>query len=172
MKEAVRFKVIYGCIGSGKSSFACKQIDVENTFKLGIKPDALVFLYTLRLDVGRYHEERNREMRLRFKASSVRTIADDIASIHDPVLFVDEWSSLFTSTLFWSTDRIRKKAEEIFKAIDDNPNIREVLIVALEHPGPTMFRLYKKLGLWNALLFERADSIVRINYGVPHPIKW
>lgn len=165
------FNAIYGSRGSRKSSFAYKQINVKDTFKLGIKPQALAFFCTCRLHIARHHEVENREMGLRFKASSMHTMVDDIASVRDAVLFVDEWSSLFPAIVFWSTGRIQEKAREIFGTMDDNPYIEEALVITASDPGMLAFGLYKKLGLWNSLLFERADNIIGITYGIPQMIK-
>lgn len=163
--------VVIGHMGSGKSSYATTLFDVEHTFKLGLKPSILQFSYTLQLRPSKKHEDGNRRMGLRFKRSSAASLAADIAHVRDRTLFIDEWTTLFGDWVLKDRAYIEARLDEIFEAIDANRHIERVIIVTSEASMPLLFRLYKKLGVINSRLLERADHVTQVVYGVASLIK-
>lgn len=164
------YEVIYGGLGSGKSSYVYTIIDVAHTFKLGIG-SPLIELLTLSIGIGNRHEEENRKIGLHFKRTTLVSVIEDIKNVKDPILLIDEWTAFCNYSLLWSKERIVKKIEDIFEAIDTNHILQRVLFICVGQQRYLPFGLYKKKALWNTLLFRAAHKIIKLEFGVPIIIK-
>jgi len=167
---AADYDVVYGGHGSGKSTHSASIIDTQRSFKLGVGSRLLMFLI-LRFNTINRHEQDNRRMNLRFKSTNIKNIVKDIEKVREPVLLIDDWTTFFLYTFFWSAEEIITKANEIFTAIDNNPNIKRVVFICLNHIQFLPLSLYKKKALWNKLVFKRAKTITKIEFGIPVVIK-
>ena len=168
MKPSI--EVIYGALGSGKSTHASRLIDVRRTFKLGVGgwfQEAI----TLSFGSGARHEKANRDIGLRFRRVTLRSIAAAIGDVRDPVLLIDEWTALPNYAWCWREARIRAFIDQLLDAISRNEHLERVLLVCVDQQRYLPFGLYKKKALWNTRLFAAADRITRLEFGVPIVIK-
>ncbi len=95
------------------------------------------------------------------------SVVNDIAKIQQPTLLLDEWTTFFSYSFCWPSNKIITQANKILDAVERNPNIRRGVYIALDYTPYLPFNLYKKKALWNKILFERADEITRVDYGKP-----
>jgi len=165
-----KYEVIHGGLGSGKSTYALKIIDINTTFKLGVGGPFLDIL-TFKFGGMRIHEEENRRLNLRFKRTNLSSIVEDVTGVKDSTLFIDEWTTLFQYSKLWSEDRISRKIEDIFNAIDKNPALQRAIFISSSYNPYKPFRLYKRKAIWNKMLFKKADEVTLIEYGIALKLK-
>ena len=161
-----RYEVVYGLSASGKSFYVVGLMDIDQSFKFGTSSR---FLETVLLNFGSMsrHERDNRGIGLRFKRVTLSGVIDDIKAVEDPTLLLDEWTSFFYSSMFWSEEMTRARISEIFSALDGNPRLERTIFICSYGHTHLPFRLYKKKAIWNKILFARADSITKVEYGIP-----
>jgi hypothetical protein len=80
---------------------------------------------------------------------------------------LDEWTTFFSYSFWWPSEKIITRANEILDAVEKNPNIERGVYISLDYIPYIPFNLYKKKALWNKILFKRADEITKIEYGKP-----
>ena len=165
------YEVISGGLGSGKSEYALSTVNNKDTFVLGA---GTKWFEPLNLRFGSINRHiREVEIRGFQHQQNVRpwTMAWDVNKITHPVVLVDEWTTFRHYTLFWNRKRILITIDQIFAAINRNPNIMRVVFVCSNCAPYLPFSLYKKTVLWNKILFKEADKITNIHFGVPVVIK-
>jgi len=164
------YEVIYGQIGCGKSSYALSIINPSESFKFGNNHHLKEWLL---LEFGsiKRHEDENRKHGLAFKRTTLSSIVEDIESVSKPTLVIDEWTTFSTYSLLWPQEKIKDKINDIFGSIDGNKNLERAVFISSDYMPFMPFKLYKKRALWNKELFRKADSITKIEYGIPIKIK-
>lgn len=161
-----RHEVVYGGLGSGKSDYAFGIISPERTFKLGVGGlvrEALI----LKFGSIKRHEQDTQKRGIEFAVTTPTTAARDITAIQHPTMLLDEWTTFFTYSFWWPSQRIIDTANSILDSVEENPHIDRAVYLALDHNPYLPFNLYKKKALWNKVLFERADEITKIDYRKP-----
>jgi hypothetical protein len=159
-------EVIYGGLGSGKSTYAFKIIKPEETTKLGVGGlfrDALI----LKFGSTRRHEEETRKKGIEPRTTTLGSVVEDIAQIQQSTLLLDEWSTFFSYSFWWPSKKIITRANEILDAVERNPHIERGVYITLDYTPYMPFNLYKKKALWNKILFERANKVTKVDYGKP-----
>lgn len=161
-----KHEVVYGGLGSGKSDYAFKIIEPKETFKLGVGGLVRESLI-LKFGSLKKHEQETRKRHITFKTTSLNSVVEDIANVEYPTLLLDEWTTFFSYSFWWPSEKIINKAKAIIDSVENNDVIERGLYVALDYIPYMPFNIYKKKALWNKLLFERADTITRVEYGKP-----
>ncbi|OGN02190.1 MAG: hypothetical protein A2655_02605 [Candidatus Yanofskybacteria bacterium RIFCSPHIGHO2_01_FULL_43_42] len=164
------YEVIAGGLGSGKSSHALNTFYGDQPVILGAG-NRWFELINLRFGSIKKHRDEVEQLGLICKQTWLWTIVSDIENITAPVLIIDEWTSFRIYTLLWSNKKIRERIQEIFRAIDENPNLIKVVFVCSTCVPYLPFSLYKKIALWNKTLFQKADKVTRLDFGIPSVIK-
>ncbi|MBS3087249.1 hypothetical protein J4226_01515 [Candidatus Pacearchaeota archaeon] len=161
-----KHEVVYGGLGSGKSTYAFEIIKPEETTKLGVG-GLLRESLLLKFGSTRRHEVETRDAGIEPKTTTLDSVVEDIAQIQKPTLLLDEWTTFFSYSFCWSSKKIRTRANEILDAVERNPHIERGVYIALDYVPYMPFNLYKKKALWNKILFERANELIRVDYGKP-----
>lgn len=163
---AAKHEVIYGGMGSGKSSYAFSIINPLETFKLG-NGNLFQEIFLLKLGSIKRHEDETGRKNIEFKNTTLDSVIEDISQIKYPTLLLDEWTTFFLYSFWWPKEEIANRANEILNSVENNPNIGRGIYITSDYMPYLPFNLYKKRALWNKVLFKRADKITKINYGLP-----
>jgi len=164
------YEVIYGGLGTGKSTYAVSLLDIKNTFKLGVASPLAEILFANFGGMKR-HEKDNKRINLPFKRTSLNSICEDISKVRVKTLFIDDWYTFAISSLFKSPEYIHEKIDKIIDSINRNMHIRRVIIVSADPNFYFPLGGYKKTAIWNKRLFSLADRLTRVDFGVPILIK-